>query len=155
MKPSKTHNQTIIIGIDPGVHTGICRRVKKTNELSIDTLSIHRAMWYVYQQVRLANDAGNKVIVRVEDARLRKWYGNNSLHKAQGAGSIKRDCKIWDDYLSDLKKQYRCLIYLMAHPVKGGTKVSEESFRKISGYQGKMLKKHTHAIDAYFQIASL
>ena len=134
----------ILIGIDPGVRTGfaiICYNQKKAT-----TLSIHKAL----SEVKTLLKEYGEIHIRVEDARKRKWFGANSAVKKQGAGSIKRDCKIWDDYLTELSKEKDTnLTFEMIHPIKGGTKVDKTLFKKISGI--KTITSE-HARDAFMMI---
>ncbi len=60
--------------------------------------------------------------------------------KQQGAGSVKRDCKIWEDFLTDLDIPFE-----MVAPRKGMTKYSAAAFKKLTGYEGKTSE---HARDA-------
>jgi hypothetical protein len=125
------------IGIDCGVKTGVCVYDITSNSIKeIGTYKIHRAMELVLSLKDYIE------VVIVEDARLRKWFGNNSKQKVQGAGSIKRDAVIWEDFLKDYKINYK-----MVHPIKGGTKISEHLFNQISGYEKRT---SNHARDAYF-----
>ena len=84
------------IGIDPGVNTGIAI-VESGTYVLIQTLSITMAMNYINT---LLYD-GNNIEIYIEDPNLRKWYGNNSGLKKQGAGSIKRDYSIWKIYCKE------------------------------------------------------
>ena len=130
----------IYIGIDPGTHTGVAFW-NSTSKVLFDlyTLPIHRALEKVK---RCYND--NKglfdICVFFEDARQRRWYGKESNEKLQGAGSVKRDCSIWEDFCKD-----EMISYLALPPIKGGTKVSESYFKTISGWQGRT---SNHARDA-------
>ncbi len=134
----------ILIGVDPGVKTGFA--VIYNSEKKALTLTIHNAL----QQVKSLLKEHGEIHVRVEDARKRKWFGKNSHSKQQGAGSIKRDCKIWDDFLKELSKEkHTSLTYEMIHPIKGGTKIEKELFKKISGIKTSTSE---HARDAYFLI---
>jgi hypothetical protein len=72
------------------------------------------------------------MFVIIEDARLRKWYGSNSKDKSQGAGSIKRSCQIWEEFF---ESNYT-IDYQFVHPIKGGTKLKADAFKKITGYEG-------------------
>ncbi|QQV90875.1 Holliday junction resolvase [Polaribacter phage Freya_1] len=134
----------ILIGIDPGVKTGfavICNSEKKAI-----TLTIHNAL----QQVKTLLNQHGEIHVRVEDARKRKWFGPNSAAKKQGAGSIKRDCKIWYDFLKELSKEkHTNLTFEMIHPIKGGTKIDKELFKKMSGIKTVTSE---HARDAFLLI---
>lgn len=135
----------IYIGIDPGVKTGIAAIVPPNK--FINTMPIHQAFGVVDA---IINTSISKVHVRVEDARQRKWFGNNSQAKLQGAGSIKRDCKIWEDFLKDHSEDSKGNItFEMVHPVKGGTKINSNLFKKITGIDDRTSE---HARDAYMLI---
>lgn len=126
----KQRGANIIIGIDPGAKTGIAvwnRKLKCL--LEIQTTKIHRAIDIVKKYNTLY---GNELFVRVEDARKRKWFGGADIGKLQGAGSIKRDCTIWEDFLYDMGINFE-----MIHPTKGGTKIKNGDFIKISGYASR------------------
>ena len=125
------------IGIDPGTHTGIAvwddQKRKLTN---LDTIPIHAALHFVEMFAR-----DNEVFVIFEDARQRKWYGKgNTTAKAQGAGSVKRDCSIWEDFLTDMGIQFRAI-----PPGKGMTKVTPTYFKMLTGWTGRTSE---HARDA-------
>lgn len=127
----------IKIGIDPGVKTGLA--VWDTNKkelLEVKTLKIHEALELCHHYVLTAE----KVKIRVEDARKRKWFGGNAQAKIQGAGSVKRDCKIWDDFLKDIGADYE-----MIHPVRGATKLDAEKFKLLTSY---VYRTSEHARDA-------
>lgn len=114
------------IGIDSGTKTGLAiydRQAKKLVQCS--TLKIHRAMKIVEEY------KDHKIIVIVEDARKAVFGRRNDYHKAQGAGSVKRDATIWEDFLKDLKVDYR-----MVRPNKRTTKLGKYEFEKITNYRG-------------------
>lgn len=119
----------ICIGIDPGTHTGVA--VWDTREgkfLSLETLPIHRALSMV---LHMAEEHDLQVVF--EDARQRTWFGHGDTNaKAQGAGSVKRDCSIWEDFCKDYG-----IPYWAKPPVKGATKVSADYFKMVSHYQGR------------------
>lgn len=124
------------IGIDAGTHTGVAIWSKKNKEfILLATLKIHQAMELVINTM-----AKGSVFVRVEDARQRRWYGERSNAKQQGAGSVKRDCTIWQDFLTDISADFE-----MVPPRKGMTKYSAETFKKLTGYNGLSSE---HARDA-------
>lgn len=121
----------IYIGIDPGTHTGVA--IWDTREgkfLSLDTLQIHQAL----VEVMLWKDkVGHDLQVVFEDARQRTWFGKgNTNAKLQGAGSVKRDCSIWEDFCTDYGIPFRAV-----PPVKGATKVTPTYFKMISGWEGR------------------
>lgn len=122
----------ICIGIDPGTHTGVA--VWDTNErrfLSLETLPIHQALIKV---MMWRDRVGHDLQVVFEDARQRTWFGKdkNTNAKLQGAGSIKRDCSIWEDFLTDYEIPFRAV-----PPQKGFTKWTEEYFKMVTGWKGK------------------
>ena len=122
-----TQPATKYIGIDSGKNTGIAiwNADSKTFE-QIATVMIHRAMEAVLKEA-----AQNKIKVRVEDARLRKYYGQAGREKLQGAGSIKRDAVIWEDFLKDHEIPFE-----MVAPKNNKTKLSKQQFTAISKYTG-------------------
>lgn len=128
------------IGIDTGTHTGFAvwdDRARRFLELS--TLPIHRAMEKVLRYAA----SGSPCIVVFEDARRRTWFGDDwrkSRQKLQGAGSVKRDCSIWEAFLKD-----KGIRFSAVPPVKGGTKLPADRFRALTGYAGRT---SNHARDA-------
>lgn len=128
----------ICIGIDPGTHTGVAVWDSREGKfLSLETLPIHRALEKVkemshpfWHMDRLYHD---DIQVVFEDARQRTWFGKGDTYaKLQGAGSVKRDCSIWEDFCKDYGIPFQA-----KPPVKGATKVSAEYFKMISHYTGR------------------
>lgn len=132
----------ILIGIDPGVKTGIGYINSEGKKKCFGT-EIHRAMEWVKQK----HEEYDKVWIRVEDARKRKWYGPNSQNKQQGAGSIKRDCKIWQDFLTDHEIPHE-----MVHPAKNATKLNASIFKRITGIESRT---NEHGRDAFMLVHGL
>ena len=115
------------IGIDAGTHTGIAiYNVKKSKFSVIKSLPLHLAHIMILD---FNNTHKGNFYVIVEDARQRKWFGKESDSKLQGAGSIKRDCRFWDEVLN-----YHKMPHLFVHPINGGTKLKSDYFKKITGY---------------------
>lgn len=129
----------IFIGIDPGTKTGLAvwNCDKKRFEL-VRTCGIVNAMKTVEMLIKTSDFKVEGIVI--EDARKRKWFGANAGAKAQGAGSIKRDCSIWEEFCVGLK-----VSYLFKEPSAGTTKISVRVFSKLSGYAGKT---SNHARDA-------
>lgn len=118
-----------IVGIDPGTNTGFA--VWDTDKQSFDTVEskkIHEAL----SSVKFLLVSGEIKLVVFEDARLRSWFGRKGKESLQGAGSIKRDCSIWADYLGDLGVAYKAV-----KPTVGMTKWDHAQFAKSTGYQGR------------------
>ena len=129
----------IYIGIDPGTHTGVAVWDSRRQEfIELATIPIHQAL----QKVFTWRQRPTEIQVVFEDARQRTWFGRdkNTNAKLQGAGSIKRDCSIWEDFCKDYQ-----ITFLAVPPMKGGTKLSEAYFKTISGWKGRT---SNHARDA-------
>lgn len=133
----------LYIGIDPGKHTGLAVWESECKAFdAVATLPIHEALDRVR---RLFKTYGADLCVVFEDARQRKYLPrerNASEYRGrlQGAGSVKRDCSIWEDFCKDLGIRYEAI-----PPRPGLTKWSEETFRNITGWTGKT---SNHARDA-------
>jgi hypothetical protein len=120
---------TLLIGIDPGVKTGLAAWVPEENRFqTIETMSIVRAMNWIM----LARRDGMQVKVVFEDARLRTWFGRADREQLQGAGSIKRDCAIWAEFCEYHQIPFQCV-----KPAKGGTKWTADYFKRVTGWQGR------------------
>lgn len=123
----------MIIGIDPGTHTGfaIWNPVKKKFK-SIGSIQIHE----VIMRISAMHDDGLIDYVVFEDARQRKWFGNQSkaegIGKLQGVGSVKRDCSIIEDFLIDLD-----IPHLAIKPSAGTTKWTAARFKRVTGWEGR------------------
>lgn len=130
----------IYIGIDPGTNTGFAAWDSEEKRfLEIKTLMIHQAIQLV-KDYAYVNQNRKPIKVVFEDARQRTWFGERSFSKLQGAGSVKRDCSIWEEFLKDYKIEYWA-----KPPIKGMTKISDERFRTISGWRSRT---SNHARDA-------
>ena len=127
----------IRIGIDPGKHTGFAAWCDTQRRLvECKALLIHEAM----AEVLRLHGEGQLHSVTFEDARLRTWFGAKGSEALQGAGSIKRDCTIWADFLGAHGIAYRAVA-----PSKGATKWTAEQFQRLSGWAGRT---NEHARDA-------
>lgn len=126
------------IGIDTGVHTGFAVwNIINQEIITCKTMKIDEAM----EIIKEIYESHNDFIVIIEDARLRKFFkGENMAAKQQGAGSIKRDAKIWEDYLTRLRIDFK-----LVNPTYRRTKLTDEYFKKISKYEGRT---SNHARDA-------
>lgn len=130
----------VYVGIDPGKHTGVAVWCSGTNLgffVAVDTMPIHRAMKAVLE---LKNSYKEDVFVVFEDARQRKYFGESGREKWQGAGSIKRDAVIWEDFLIDNAIEFRAV-----PPAKGATKWDAQRFKDVTGWTGRT---NEHSRDA-------
>lgn len=130
-----------VIGIDCGVNTGFAVwSVDEQKFRCVKSLQIHKAL----SEVERAFKQEPNIKVFIEDARLRKWFGANSTAKLQGAGSVKRDCKIWEDFCKDLG-----IPYVLVAPKDNMTKLNAVQFINITNYEGVT---NEHSRDAAMMI---
>ena len=121
---------SMIVGIDPGVKTGFAVWSRAEQRLTaVETLGITQAM----TRIREMADAETLHSVRFEDARLRKWFGTRGREALQGAGSVKRDCSIWEEFLSGLVG----VPFLPVSPQAKGRKLDATAFAKLTGWRGR------------------
>lgn len=127
---------TLYIGIDPGTHTGVAVWNHTDRRLeSVETMTITQAMEVVRDSHDLLNDYTGieyEVVVFIEDARKRNWFGNAGRGQLQGAGSIKRDCAIWETFCEELGIECRKIA-----PKNNYTKLSPEQFKVLTGWSGR------------------
>lgn len=125
------------IGIDTGTKTGFALwDAEHKNFSCIETKKIHETMEFI----RLMGATVANTFFRIEDARKRKWFGNSGREQLQGAGSIKRDAVIWEDYLTDLGVDFE-----MVAPKNNKTKMPDMVFRNLTGWK---LRTDQHSRDA-------
>jgi hypothetical protein len=140
----------IYIGIDTGVNTGIAVWDSEKKEfITVGSQTIHEALFEVNRydlMQKIRSDKPSSIKVRVEDARQRK-YITGGREKLQGAGSVKRDAKIWEDFLSDYNIPYE-----MVAPKYNKTKLTAEAFKKLTGWEAKT---NSHGRDAAMLIFNL
>lgn len=143
----RLNNFDYAIGIDVGKHTGLAIWNCKERKLEVVTsMLIHQAMKYVVD----FKDAGKgkySIMVKVEDARKRFMFGNTSSEKWQGAGSIKRDSTIWEDFLLDLKIPHQ-----MSAPKDSITKLDDARFKRLTKWEGRT---NEHSRDAAMLVFGL
>lgn len=118
------------VGIDTGVETGYAEWDRQENKLICAwTVAIHTAMELIREL------PADKLFVRVEDARLRKWIPAQATEsgergRREGAGSVKRDARIWEDFLTDLGIDFE-----LVAPKANRTKMRADPFRKLTRYK--------------------
>lgn len=125
----------IYIGIDPGVKTGFAVWDKHAKTFrKIETMGIISAMMEVNDLHE--NDLTPIAEIVIEDARKRKWFGNAGREKLQGAGSIKRDCSIWEEFCREISVPCRFVA-----PKANRTKMLADSFKSVTGWN-KTISEH-------------
>lgn len=130
----------ILIGIDTGVKTGYAAKALGGDWMQVKTCSILEAQELVLSNVALFSS--DNIFLFVEDARKNTVGGYTGKKRAQGAGSVKRDSKIWEEFA---KKQGIKLALL-----KPSRKIKDKKlFTQITGYKGRASQ---HARDAAMMI---
>ena len=139
-----------VIGIDPGINTGFCVWDMYEGHIrSIASYKIHEAM----DAVMIWHQSGELEGVIFEDARLRVWFGSqprgdkSDISRLQGAGSVKRDCQIWEDFLTGRK-----IKFLTRSPQSKGVKIDAATFKRVSGCRSG---GNEHSRDAFALVAGL
>lgn len=133
----------IAIGIDTGTTTGVAVwHIQKKSFIYLAEEKIHNTLSTVLEYIE--DYGADAVIIFVEDARKRKFFrGENIAAKQQGAGSIKRDAVIWEDFLTEVG-----VAFVMKAPKN--TKIDAEIFFKMTGVETK--KTQTHKRDAAMMV---
>ena len=121
----------IIVGIDPGCNTGMAVWDTSGRQfLDIRCSGIVDAMRYL-SELQAERQIGLLVF---EDARKRKWLPREKSVKefkgrAMGAGSVRRDSAIWEEWCRTYS-----VPYVSTAPRPGMTKLSDIQFQGITGY---------------------
>lgn len=126
----------VMIGIDPGVNTGFAVWNVHTQKLQeLEQFKIHDAL----ERVLFYISKGYRVKIRLEDARKRGGSHNigKNIAKMQGAGSVKRDSKIWEDFC--IAKN---LPYDKVRPIDNATKLDADQFKRTYNWPHKT-NEHT------------
>ncbi|MBJ8449534.1 hypothetical protein I6M73_15980 [Acinetobacter pittii] len=138
----------VLIGIDTGVNTGFAVAFDqgKGGQLQeVESLTITQAMSKVLEFA--AENGKENLMLFIEDARLRTWFGNADARQArsgagvrEGIGSVKRDAQIWEDWCKEQGLKYK-----MIHPAANKTKTDAKYFSKLTGWAKRT---NEHARDA-------
>jgi len=132
----------IVIGIDPGVNTGVGVLTVSGVIVGQRSLKIHDAMEWVYSFAGVAEKQQQPLFVVVEDARKCKYIGPNGSAARMGVGSVKRDCQIWEEFLTA-----RGINFVLVDPRKN--KLKKLKTEQLEKYIGQTLGRCSqHARDA-------
>lgn len=116
------------IGIDTGVKTGFAIYSMSVRSITdVRTVTIDVAMELVQDLAKIS-----PVFVRVEDSRLAVHGRRAQGHRLKGAGSVMRDAKMWEDFLTRLKIDFE-----MVRPRKEFTKWKPDAFRRLTQWEGR------------------
>lgn len=139
----------IKLGIDPGVNTGfaiVCNG-KLTDVLCIPACQAEAKV------LTWSQNHSPHVIVYFEDARMRNWFGKMDAEQKkygaavrEGAGSIKRDCQRWEEFL-----KHHNIPHVAVAPKNNKTKLDAAQFKRITGWEGRT---NEHSRDAAMLVVS-
>lgn len=138
-----------IIGIDPGVNTGVC--VWDMEEKRVCSIFSNK-LYYAIETVMEWQTAGLAGVI-FEDARLRKWFGSQArgsksdINRLQGAGSVKRDCQILEEVFTA-----KGIKFIARSPQSKGVKMDAETFKRLSGRKSG---GNEHSRDAFALVVGL
>lgn len=118
----------IILGIDPGVKTGLAMWNKQEKKM----IAIYSSGILMIMKAVLSVPPGILIKIRMEDARKRKWFGKTQREVLQGAGSIKRDCQIWEEFFL-----LHELPYELVAPKNNKTKRDAKLFSNMTGWKSR------------------
>jgi hypothetical protein len=138
----------LVIGVDPGMHTGLAVWDTTSRQfLDIRCSGIVAAIDYLE---KLRRERGIGLVV-FEDARQRTWIPRERdirqvKGRAMGAGSVKRDYSIWEEWCSA-----RGIQFIASRPKTGMTKLTDAYFRGITGYDRRTNEHGRDAAMLVFQ----
>jgi hypothetical protein len=136
---------TLVIAIDPGTHTGLAIWSMTEKQL----LDVYSTDMFTAQSEIESLATGHDIFLVLEDAHMMKRRpGPNSAARAQGAGSVKRDCALWRSWAAKRKIP----LYRRAPGVAPGASIVKwraEPFREYTGWQGDT---NSHGRDAAMMV---
>jgi len=122
--------RALVVGVDPGVHTGLSVWNKLDRRLHMVTsMGIIEAQ----RTVKTMWEFGSLRSVVYEDARLRKWFAEKGREALMGAGSIRRESAIWAEFLGTMPG----LPYTAVSPQNKGRKLDAAAFKRLTGWDGR------------------
>lgn len=120
-----------LVGIDPGVKTGMAIYLRQSKKLlCVSTVTLIKAQDYLRSNF-VKEICHQELLVRIEDARKRKWFGQTKMEVWQGAGSIKRDCSVWQEFL-----EFYSIPHEFVAPKNNKTKLDATRFHQLTGWDG-------------------
>jgi hypothetical protein len=164
-----SEDQYIIVGIDPGVNTGLALFVynSKDDSMVLFICSSYDISIILDDLLHLDKYDTSKTIFLIEDARERKWFGTAeskiyqkiksrqpinaselSTYKGMllGAGSVRRDCAILESVMQKMSYNYQ-----MIAPKNNKTKTTAAHFKALTGWTERT---NEHGRDAAMLVLS-
>ena len=140
----------ILAGIDPGVTTGLAAWSPAQNRLlRVHSAGIIEAMRWILEDATFLGEPHGGLLVVWEDCRQHRVYGAGQRNSGalQGVGSVKRDCGIWEEFLST-----HAIPYITRQPRRTRTKLNAEQFQVATGWTDR---SNNHGRDAAMLVAGV
>lgn len=131
--PSVMHDDASSPEADSGIARSPARYWRSVRSATPASSAARAGITQAMSMIRTMADAEALHSVRFEDARLRTWFGTRGREALQGAGSIKRDCSIWQEFLQGLVG----VPFLPVSPQAKGRKLDSAAFKRLTGWQGR------------------
>lgn len=133
----------INIGIDPGTNTGIAI-VEDGILTMVKTLGITQAMKAI-SIMRM--NRFDTITLHVENPNMRKFFGKTGREKLQGAGSIKRDYAIWEEFAKE-----EGITLVPVSPASIGSQFDNEAvFKAATGWTARTSKHGRDAVKIVYK----
>jgi len=115
----------VYIGVDTGTTTAIAVYYPSEDQFQrLESGGILDMM-----DIVLEYKNNESLLIRIEDARKRGHSGKDAAARAQGAGSVKRDGSIWEEFCEKYDLNYE-----LVPPQSNLTKVDQQTFRRMTGW---------------------
>lgn len=142
---------TLLVGIDPGTATGVASWDTRAGALlTVTSMSILHAMRWIIEDAVIQAEPRGGLLVVWEDCRNHRIHfpaGQRNDAALQGVGSIKRDCSIWQEFLTDAR-----LPNITRAPSRRRTKLDRVQFRAATGWDKP---SNEHGRDAAMLVANV
>jgi hypothetical protein len=136
------------IGIDPGVNTGLAVWDTKDKRFEmIATTTILKAQSEIILFADYVPGYLTQFRLYVENPNLRVWFGKKDREALQGAGSIKRDYSIWQEFAENTGLELIPVAPKNVTQMEG--RENAAYFKRLTGYDGTTSK---HAREAAMMV---
>ena len=140
----------LLVGIDPGVTTGVASCATQARALlTVQSMTILRAMHWIIEDAVIQSEPRGGLVVVFEDCRNHRVFGAAQRNDAalQGVGSVKRDCGIWEEFLTESR-----IPFITRAPSRLRTKLKADEFQARTGWDKP---SNNHGRDAGMLIAGI
>lgn len=129
--------RTALVGIDPGVKTGLALYDTQLKKLVfVETVKVYQAFQRIQEFIAWSSTISGRaerVIIVLEDARL----AGGPPDRVQGAGWIRTLSGVYEDFLRDLKKQHPHIEIQLKAPAPSILNWPASTFKHVTKYTGR------------------